>query len=369
MMDFTINQLLKFARDNGCSDLHFTEEAPPVFRQHGNLVFAPNFPKMTKSMLEDLILPLLDIKLREILDDGGDVDFSYDTDEGKRNRVNVYRQKGGLAAAFRLLQDNIPNIEQLRLPPIISEFCELSRGMVLITGPTGSGKSTTLAAMIDYINKKYNKHVITIEDPIEYVHKHGSCMLNQRELGRDVDSFANALRSALREDPDVILVGEMRDLETISAAITAAETGHLVLSTLHTTGAANTVDRMIDVFPQTQQNQIRIQLASVLKGVVSQLLIPTADNMGRIAAVEVLKVNDGVASLIRENKGHQIDSAIQTGSKEGMQSLDVELAKLVNSGIINMSDAIEKCADYTVLQSYLTVNNQRGQYIYNMQDR
>ncbi|WMJ22104.1 type IV pilus twitching motility protein PilT [Paludicola sp. MB14-C6] len=363
-MNFTVNELLKFARENDCSDLHFTEGAPPVFRQHGALLFAPEYPKMTKMMLEDLILPLLDVKTREILDEGGDVDFSFDTNEGKRNRVNVYRQKGGLAAAFRLLQEDIPNLEQLHLPNIILEFCELSRGMVLITGPTGSGKSTTLAAMIDYINKNYKKHIITIEDPIEYIHYHGKCMINQRELGRDVDSFANALRSALREDPDVILVGEMRDLETISAAITAAETGHLVLSTLHTTGAANTVDRMIDVFPQTQQNQIRIQLSAVLKGVVSQLLIPTADHKSRIPAVEVLKVTDAVASLIRENKGHQVDSAIQTGAKEGMQSLDVELAKLVNEGVIDITDAIEKCADYTVLHSYLTVNNQRGEYIY-----
>lgn len=361
-MDTTINGLLKFARENGCSDLHFTEDAPPVFRQHGNLAFAPNTPKFTKTMLEDLIFPLLDVKIREVLDNGGDVDFSYDTDEGYRNRVNVYRQKGGLAAAFRLLQDNIPTMEQLGLPEILTEFCELSRGLFLITGPTGSGKSTTLASMIDYVNKHHNKHIITIEDPIEYVHHHGGCMVNQRELGRDVDTFGNALRSSLREDPDVILVGEMRDLDTISAAITAAETGHLVFSTLHTTGAANTVDRMIDVFPENQQNQIRIQLAAVLKGVASQLLIPTKDGMGRVPVMEILKVTDNVASLIRENKGHQLDSAIQTGGKDGMQSLDVELAKLVNCNIISMQDALEKCMDYTVLQSYFNVRNDRVAY-------
>lgn len=363
-MDLSIDALLKFARENGCSDVHLTTDAEPVFRQHGKLVFVPGFPKLTKNDVEDLIFPVLSDTMKTVLESGQDADFSYETNEGKRNRVNVYRQKGNLAAAFRLLQDVTPTFEQLSFPKILTDFSDLDRGLILVTGPTGSGKSTTLAAMTDYINVNKSKHIITVEDPIEYVHHHKSCMINQREIGRDVESFASALRSSLREDPDVILVGEMRDLETISAAITAAETGHLVFSTLHTTGAATTVDRMIDVFPQSQQNQIRIQLAAVLKGVVSQTLIRTADGEGRIAVQEILNVTDSVAALIRENKGHQIDSVIQTGSKDGMQSLDIELAKLVNLGRIRIEDAVEKCMDYSTFKTYLTTNNQRGNFVY-----
>lgn len=356
-MDLSINGMLKYARENGCSDVHLTADAPPVFRQHGKLLFIANYPKLSPADIENLILPILsnmDVTTANHINIGIDHDFSYVTDEGKRNRVNVYHQKGSYAVAFRLLQDNIPTLESLSMPKVMTDFCDLPRGLVLVTGPTGSGKTTTLSAMIDYVNTNKQKHIITIEDPIEYVHNHKKCMVNQRELGQDTDSFANALRSSLREDPDVILVGEMRDLDTISAAITAAETGHLVLSTLHTTGASTTVDRMIDVFPQSQQNQIRVQLASVLKGVISQQLIPTMDGMGRIAAIEILKVTDSVANLIRENKGHQIDSSIQTGANSGMQSLDVELARFVNQGIISMEEAIDKCMDYSVLKSYLS---------------
>lgn len=352
-MEVTINGILKFARDNNCSDVHLTVKATPIYRQHGDVIFSEGAPIMTPTMIEDLIYPILDVTAREIFDEGRDVDFSYVTDEGKRNRVNVFRQKGTLAAAFRLLQDELPTLDTLKLPKIITEFCDLHRGLILVTGPTGSGKSTTLAAMINYINKTKRKHIITVEDPIEYEHNHGTCIINQRELGRDVESFSIALRSALREDPDVILVGEMRDLETISAAITAAETGHLVLSTLHTTGAATTVDRMIDVFPQSQQSQIRIQLASVLEGVVSQQLLPTADGKGRRAAIEIMKVTDSVANLIRENKGHQIDSSIQTGSGVGMQSLDIELAKLVNNGEVTYDAAFEKCMVPATFKQYL----------------
>lgn len=352
-MDISINGILKFARDNKCSDVHLTTKATPIYRQHGEVIFSEGAPRLTPTMLEDLLFPIMDVKIREQFDNGEDVDFSYVTDEGKRNRVNVYRQKGAPAAAFRLLQDQLPSLDGLHMPPVMTSFCDLPRGMVLVTGPTGSGKSTTLAAMINYINRTKRKHVITIEDPIEYEHNHGTCMINQRELGNDVATFADALRAALREDPDVILVGEMRDLETISSAITAAETGHLVLSTLHTTGAAPTVDRIIDVFPQSQQNQIRIQLASVLCGVISQQLVPTIDGKGRRAAIEILNVTDSVASLIRENKGHQINSVIQTGSSFGMQSLDIELAKLVNQGIISSDQAFDKCMDKSVLTTYL----------------
>lgn len=352
-MDISIDGILKFARDNGCSDVHLTVKATPIYRQHGNVIFSEGSPTLTPTMIEDLIYPILDVKIREELDSGVDVDFSYVTNEGKRNRVNVYRQKGALAVAFRLLQEELPTLDKLKMPPVMTGFCDLPRGMILVTGPTGSGKSTTLAAMINYINKTKHKHIITIEDPIEYEHNHGNCIVNQRELGTDVDTFASALRSSLREDPDVILVGEMRDLETISAAITAAETGHLVLSTLHTTGAATTVDRMIDVFPQSQQNQVRIQLASVLCGIISQQLVPTSDGQGRIAAVEILNVTDSVSNLIRENKGHQLNSVIQTGSNVGMQSLDIELAKLVKSGTISLDDALEKCLDKETLRTFM----------------
>lgn len=363
-MELSVEYLLKLARSNGCSDVHFTTKAPPVLRLHGELVFNTNIPPLKQEDMENLIYPILNPQQREIVENGGDVDLSYSSEDGNRHRVNIYHQKGCLAAAFRLLQDKIPSFEQLKLPKMMEEFSKLSRGLVIVTGPTGSGKSTTLAAMTDYINTNMKKHIITIEDPIEYEHNHKKSMINQRELGLDVDTFSNALRSSLREDPDVILVGEMRDLETIRLAITAAETGHLVLSTLHTTGASTTVDRMIDVFPENQQNQIRTQLSTVLKGVVSQLLIPTADGKGRIAALEVLNVTDSIASLIRENKGHQMDSVIQTSSKDGMQSLDVELARMVNSGIIKIEDAIDKCMDYDVFKTYCTVNTMQTEYSY-----
>lgn len=357
---YTINELLREARINDCSDMHLTADAPPIFRKDGKILFS-NYQKLSSEEVRSLIMPLLSDKQKMDLLNESDVDFSYVTDEGKRNRVNIYRQKGAIAGAFRLLKDEIPSMEDLRLPPVLQEFCELDRGLVVVTGPTGSGKSTTLASMIGYINRTKKKHIITIEDPIEYVHTHGSCMVNQRELGADVGGFAEALRSSLREDPDVILVGEMRDLDTISAAITAAETGHLVLSTLHTTGASTTVDRIIDVFPQGQQQQIRTQLAAVLKAVISQQLLPKKRG-GRVAAIEVLNVTDSIANLIRENKGHQIDSAIQTGKVNGMQSLDVELAKLVNADIISMEEALEKCMDYQTFNSYVSAGKRNINY-------
>jgi twitching motility protein PilT len=281
-----------------------------------------------------------------------DTDFSYVTKRGYRHRVNVYHQRGDTAIAIRLLRNDIPNLEDLNMPPILAEFSGKPRGLILVTGPTGSGKSTTLAAMINYINITRSAHIITIEDPIEYLHEHKRCMVNQREVGDDVESFAMSLRAALREDPDVILVGEMRDFETINAAITAAETGHLVMSTLHTTCASDTINRIIDVFPSHQQGQIRTQLATVLVGIIAQTLIPTADGKGRIAALEILNATDAIKAMVRDNKVHLIQSAIQTGKKEGMVCLDQELARMCREGIITEAHALEKAQDIAEFERY-----------------
>ncbi len=295
----TVNELIDFGRANDCSDIHLTVDLNPVFRKNGVLSQGPF--QMEGREIEHLIIGLLEERDREKLEQGHDADFCYVTPAGLRQRVNVFRQQGHLAAAIRLLNDKIPSFEDLKLPPVMRKLSSEPRGLILITGPTGSGKSTTLAAMLDYINTNFQKHILTIEDPVEYRHIHKKCMVHQREVEVDVESFADALRSALREDPDVILVGEMRDFETISAAVTAAETGHLVLSTLHTIGAANTIDRIIDVFPSHSQQQIRTQLAATLKAVITQQLVPLATGEGRMAAHEIMVGTDAVLNMIREN--------------------------------------------------------------------
>lgn len=336
-----INVLLDEARTSNCSDLHFTVGLPPVVRQHGLLKRLSNYDECTEEMILGIVAQLIgdSSKHRATIASGQDCDLSYTSLKGYRHRVNIYHQKNCTAVAIRLLRESIPTLEELKLPPVLGDFAIKPRGLVLVTGPTGSGKSTTLAAMIDYINIRRNCHIIIVEDPIEYVHQHKRCMVNQREVGTDVPSFEASLRGALREDPDVILVGEMRDFETINAAVTAAETGHLVMSTLHTTDAASTIDRIIDVFPPHQQQQIRTQLASVLVGVCSQQLVPTADGKGRIAALEILVSTDAVAAMIRDNKVHQIPNAIQTGKALGMLSRDQELARLVRNGIVTKEEA------------------------------
>lgn len=346
-----IIQMIGYARSNNCSDLHLTVDLPPVFRKNGQ-IFVSNLEYDWKAV-EEAILSMLDEEQKARLEQGIDVDFAYALPTGERQRVNVYHQKGSLCAAVRILNDKVPGFEELGLPEVIERLSREPRGLILVTGPTGSGKSTTLAAMIDYINSNRKCHIITAEEPIEYLHRHKNSIIHQREVGVDVASFEEALRGALREDPDVILVGEMRDLETISAAVTAAETGHLVLSTLHTTGAASTIDRIIDVFPPHSQSQIRTQLSSVLKGIITQQLIPLADGSGRVAAFEVLVGTDGILNLIRENKAHQINSALQTGAKEGMCTLDFSLAQLVNSGRITLESAIEKASNKNELMQYL----------------
>ncbi len=335
-----IEDIIKYARDNQCSDIHLTRELPPVFRSNGQITIS-NL-QATKDEIEDAILDMLDEKQKKMVEDRIDIDFCYTINQTQRQRVNVYYQQGHLCAAIRIINDNIPTFEELNLPPAIQKLATLHNGLVLITGPTGSGKSTTLAAMIDYINRTRKSHIITLEDPIEYVHQHKESIVHQREIGRDVTSFGAALRSALREDPDVILVGEMRDLETISAAVTAAETGHLVLSTLHTTGAANTLDRIIDVFSDAGKAQIRTQLAGVLRGIVTQQLLPKSYEPGRCAAFEILIANDAISNLIRESKCFQINSILQTNVNNGMCTMNYDLARLVKLGVISLDAALGK---------------------------
>jgi twitching motility protein PilT len=339
------DKIICMAKDNDCSDIHITQEGEIAMRRYG--VLEKQDLPYSREEIDNIILELLDEGQQKTYLSGHDVDFSYETDTPIpiRCRVNVYHQRGSHAACLRIMGSSVPTLESLKLPPVIKTLADKPRGLVLVTGPTGSGKSTTLAAMIDYINRTRAEHILTIEDPIEYVYKPGKSTIHQREIGRDVDSFAGALRSALREDPDVILVGEMRDFETISSAITAAETGHLVMSTLHTTGAADTIDRIIDVFPPHSQNQIRTQLAAVIQGVVTQNLIPRADGNGRVAATEILVGTDAICNLIRSAKTFQIDSQLQTGIKDGMHTLNMELKKLVQLGVITKENAIKRSND------------------------
>lgn len=350
-----INRILDEARELGCSDLHFTAGLPPVVRLHGSIRKLSGYPDCTEPIIVNIINQITSIKHKSQISKGLDTDFSYVSTAGFRHRVNVYRQRGYHAVAIRLLRNDIPTLADLSLPATLGEFAMAPRGLVLVTGPTGSGKSTTLAAMIDHINRSKNCHIITVEDPIEYLHTHKQSMVNQREIGQDVDSFAGSLRAALREDPDVILVGEMRDFETINAAVTAAETGHLVFSTLHTTGAAETIDRIIDVYPPHSQGQIRSQLANSVVGIISQTLVPTADGKGRCAALEILAATDAVRSMIREGKIFQIPTAIATGKKNGMFTLDQDLARLVNMGKITKDVALGRCQDPNEFKRYLSV--------------
>lgn len=353
-MAIQINRILDEVRLLGCSDLHFTAGIAPVVRLNGQLrTMRTQYPEMDEEEILNIVNQMTNEAQAKSVASHKDTDFSYMTRSGYRHRVNIYFQRGHTAIAIRLLRNDIPTLDDLGLPPILADFAMRPRGLVLVTGPTGSGKSTTLAGMIDYVNLNKSAHIITIEDPIEYVHEHKRCMVNQREVGDDVGSFALALRAALREDPDVILVGEMRDFETITAAVTAAETGHLVMSTLHTTSAADTINRIIDVYPEHQQKQIRTQLANNLVGVISQTLIPKKDGSGRIAALEVLNVTDAVSAQIRDDKVHLVQNAIQTGKQFGMVCLDYELARLVKNNIINEKDALEKCQDKQEFYRYL----------------
>ncbi len=349
-----IEKLLKATIESKASDLHITVGYPPVIRINGEIKKLGEERLMPKDNYE-LVKQTLDeekmLKLNEI----GEIDTSISIAGLGRFRVNAYKQRGTYGMAIRSVGLKIPTIDDLGFPQVIKDLSRKKRGLILVTGPTGSGKSTTLASMINSINNERSCHILTLEDPIEYLHRHNKSIVNQREIGSDSKSFSNALRASLRQDPDVILVGEMRDLETIGIAITAAETGHLVLSTLHTLGAAKTIDRIIDVFPPHQQQQIKVQLSSVLEGVVSQQLLPKADGNGRIAALEIMVTTSAIKNLIREGKTHQIQTAIQTGSKFNMQTMDNSLIDLCRRGIITKESTLNSAIDRDMVRRYLGV--------------
>ncbi|MBQ8996839.1 type IV pilus twitching motility protein PilT [Candidatus Saccharibacteria bacterium] len=339
-----IETLLEECIKRNASDLHIQVGLPPILRQDGALVAIAGMPALTPQMVEQMIFSTLDEMQQKILVRDKEFDYSFAFGELGRFRANAFHEKGNLACAFRLIPNKMPSIADLGLPPVVEGFADYPRGLVLVTGPTGSGKSTTLAAIVDKINKEKALHILTIEDPIEFTHKSQRSVVVQREVHYDTFSFAAALRSALREDPDVVLLGEMRDLETISSAITIAETGHLVFATLHTNSAAQSVDRMIDVFPAHQQPQVRSQLSNILMAICAQRLVPAIGG-GRVAAAEIMIANSAIRSLIRDGKTHQIDSMIQTGASAGMQTMDATLANMVKRGQVSYEDARDFAVD------------------------
>lgn len=341
-----IESLLEECVRRNASDLHLQYGLPPILRIDGALSPVPSTPVLNEEMLKSLIYSTLDEDQRAILDKDKEFDYSFSFGDIARFRVNAFHERGKLAAAFRLIPNQIRSINDLGMPTIVETFAEYPRGLVLVTGPTGSGKSTTLAALVDKINREKSAHIITIEDPIEFTHKSQRSVIVQREVHYDTFSFSAALRSALREDPDVVLIGEMRDLETIQAAITIAETGHLVFATLHTNSAAQSIDRMVDVFPPHQQTQVRTQLANILMAICAQRLVPAIGG-GRVVAAEIMIANSAIRALIRDGKTHQIDTAIQTGADQGMQTMDRTLAKLVQTGVITYDSGREYAVDIT----------------------
>jgi twitching motility protein PilT len=336
----SIDHLLEQTVARSASDLHVTAGTPPAIRVRGRIEPLESVPALSADDLQQLLYRILSSEQQKHLEIKRQIDLAYSVPGLARFRVNVYFQRGTLGAAFRLIPHELKTLEELGLPPGLHVLAQKPRGIVLVTGPTGSGKSTTLAAMIDEINRTRSEHILTIEDPIEFLHRHKRCIVNQREIGPDAVSFAEALRGALRQDPDVILLGEMRDLETIGTALTAAETGHLVFGTVHTQSAPSTIDRLIDVFPATQQEQIRIQIAATLQGVVTQTLLPTADGKGRVPAIEILLPDDAVRNLIRQAKVEQIYSVMQTSTGRGMQTMEQSLAELVLRGVISIDVAL-----------------------------
>lgn len=338
-----LNELLSIQLDRGGSDLHLTAGSPPQIRVHGKLERLADFPILKPAELRRMIYSILTEKQREKLEETLELDASHPVPGRGRFRMNVYFQRDSIGAAFRAIPTEIMSLQQLGIPPTVGELADLQRGLVLVTGPTGSGKSTTLAALIDMVNSKRACHILTVEDPIEFLHVHKQAIVNQREVGADTLGFGPALKHALRQDPDVILVGELRDLETISTALTAAETGHLVFATLHTQDAPQTIDRIVDVFPSHQQQQVRVQLASTIQAILTQQLVPLRSGKGRAPAVEVMIATSGIRNLIRESKNHQITTAMQAGGKHGMQTMDQALADLVRRNLVSYAVAVERC--------------------------
>ena len=339
-----LNDLLMHVLDTGASDLHLTAGARPAVRLNGELKQLEDQPILMPPVIQRVMYAALTQKQREKFEENLELDFAYSIPGRARFRVNLYRQRDALGAAFRIIPFDIKKLEELGVPPSVANFASLARGFVLVTGPTGSGKSTTLAGLIDLANRTRQEHIMTVEDPIEFLHRHQRCIVNQREVGEDTQSFQKALKHVLRQDPDIILVGEMRDLETISTALTAAETGHLVFATLHTQSAPSTIDRIIDVFPPGQQAQVRVQISMTLQGIVTQNLVPTADGRGRIAALEILIPDDAVRNLIRQAKIEQIYSVMQTSSGTGMQTMEQSLADLTIRRVITPQVAFARCS-------------------------
>jgi twitching motility protein PilT len=349
----SIDTFLAETAERNASDLHLTSGSPPVIRVHGKLERLPDTDELEPDDIRTLVYRILSTEQQKLLETKRQFDFSYSLPGVARFRVNAYYQRTSLGAAFRMIPTRIKTLEELALPERLYELGEKPRGLILVTGPTGSGKSTTLAALIDRINRTRSEHILTIEDPIEFLHTHRRCIVNQREIGEDATTFAEGLRAALRQDPDVILVGEMRDLETIATALTAAETGHLVFATLHTQSAPQTIDRVIDAFPAEQQQQVRVQLAATLQGVVTQNLMPTADRRGRTAALEILMPDDAVRNLIRQAKIEQIYSVMQTSSGRGMQTMEQSLADLTLRRVITPDVAFSRTTHRDQLQGLL----------------
>jgi twitching motility protein PilT len=341
--DVDIDVLLREAVEQGASDLHLTDRSTPMIRKAGALTPLDGYEALNGESLRRSIYQMLTQKQRQVFEEHLELDLAYQVPDGERFRVNLYQQRDAVGGAFRVIPSEIKPLEDLGVPPVVGTFASIPRGLVLVTGPTGSGKSTTLASIIDLANRTRPDHIMTVEDPIEFLHDHKKALVNQREVGTDTWSFAAALKHVLRQDPDIILVGEMRDLETISVALTAAETGHLVFATLHTQDAAQTIDRVIDVFPPEQQEQIRVQLAAAIQGVVCQTLCKRADRHGRVVATEVMIATPAIRNLIREGKTHQIYSSMQAGKNQGMHTMDQHLADLVKTGMISYETGLEKC--------------------------
>jgi twitching motility protein PilT len=357
----SLSDLLKRMVDAGGSDLHITVDSPPRLRLHGELKPLEDLPVLGPVDTKQLAYSVLTDAQKHRFEENLELDFSFGIKNMARFRANLFNQRGAVAGAFRLIPFEIKSFEQLRLPPVLGTLCEKPRGLVLVTGPTGSGKSTTLATMLDLINQSRYEHIITIEDPIEFIHSHKKCLVNQREVHSDTQSFANALRAALREDPDTVLIGEMRDLETIECALRIAETGHLTFATLHTNSAASTINRIIDVFPSHQQSQVRAQLSMVLEGILCQSLLPSADGKGRIMAAEILIPNSAIRNLIREDKIHQIYSAMQLGQEKfGMQTFNQALCSLYSQRLITLETAFAHSGNADELQDMINRSSASG---------